>query len=73
MKVVNFDQIKNMVLNNASALNVINPQKIGRTKNRKTFTCAESKIYQIVHTKPKTVAGTYDTVPYGFKRPRLNS
>lgn len=68
-KKVNFNKIKEMVLDPSPTQVVLHGTKICRTKTHDVVTRPDKKTYRIVYTKRKRVAN-YDTLPYGFKRVR---
>jgi hypothetical protein len=69
-KTVNIDVMKGMILNKDPPVLVHNPSKIVRVKHFKIASRPESKMYRIVVTKRRLVEN-FDTLPYGYKRARL--
>lgn len=63
--------MRDMIVNNLSAVNIPTGRQIARTKDYRVFTKPEtSKIYQVTSNKRKRV-DNYDNLPYGYKRKRL--
>lgn len=59
-----------MVLKEAPEIIDINEQRIRRTKDRNIVTKEEVKQFKITGPKRKLDEGN-DTLPFGFKKPRL--
>jgi len=70
-KTLNFDTLKEMVLSDEVKMLDIIENRIRRTKNRELVTVQETKQFKITGAKRKA-NGVYDTLPYGFKKRKLN-
>ncbi|KAF4513998.1 UNVERIFIED_CONTAM: hypothetical protein B566_EDAN018504 [Ephemera danica] len=66
-KILNFDTLCNMVLNNSGPTLVHYPHNLKRTKKFEILTAPMSKTYQMVNTKRWRAPDTFQTLPYGFK------
>ena len=54
-KIINFNKMRNMIMNNAPPVQVVNEKKIARTKDYQIITTLENKTYQMVYRKEKGV------------------
>ena len=64
-QLVNFDTLKDMVLNGNRPLTVHDPLKIIRPKIGSVITTKQDKMYRVVYDK-RRIVGDYNTVPYGY-------
>ena len=69
--VINLKTLKNMVLEEHEPVLINIPSKISRVNKWDIVTKATSKIFRPVYGKRKMV-DNYDTVPWGYKKPRIN-
>ncbi|KAK4886851.1 hypothetical protein RN001_003122 [Aquatica leii] len=65
-QVINFDTIKNAVLNNAEEVYVETDRRIARTSTYDVVSKPETKTYRVQYSKRRRINDTYDTLPYGF-------
>jgi hypothetical protein len=63
-KVVNFNTLRSMILQNSEPVHVHKPKKIKR-KHGYIVTEPESKEYKVVFKKRRLI-GDFDSVPYGY-------
>uniref|UniRef100_A0A1Y1LG23 Uncharacterized protein n=1 Tax=Photinus pyralis TaxID=7054 RepID=A0A1Y1LG23_PHOPY len=65
-QIINFDSLKELVLNNAEPLYAHTDRKIDRTATHDVVSKSESKIYQVQYNKRRRLDGCYDTLSYGY-------
>ena len=65
---INFESLTNAILNNTSSLTLLNSNKIVRTKTHSVVSKPEIRVFQVVYTKRKRCASSFETLPYGFKQ-----
>lgn len=70
-QIVNFDQLKKMVLNQETESVIISSKSILRTAERDVVTAPTTKTIQVNILKRRRIEN-FDTVPYGFKKTRQN-
>lgn len=68
---VNFEKMKSMVLTATPNQVVLHGKTIARTKETEVITKPDKKTYRVVYSKRRRVE-SFDTIPFGFKRPRAN-
>ncbi len=68
-KKVNFEQLRMMVQKEGDTSVTIINDRIRRTGDRDLLTVVEPKIFKITGAKRRAIQDSYDTLPYGFKRP----
>ncbi|XP_031355210.1 uncharacterized protein LOC116179552 [Photinus pyralis] len=66
--VVNFETIKDAVLNNAPETFVETDRRIARTCTYDVISKPERKRYRVAYTKRRRIAVGCDTLPYGYKK-----
>jgi hypothetical protein len=65
-QMINFQAIKDMVVNGKEGKTVVNPCKISRdARKRKIYNREEQKNYRMVYTK-RVILPDLNTVPYGY-------
>ncbi|XP_023312382.1 uncharacterized protein LOC111692561 [Anoplophora glabripennis] len=69
-RLVNFDTIKDMVLDTSTAPVCVASRNILRTKEHEVVTVQQTKLYKPLSCK-RRFFDDHSSVPYGFKRPRL--
>jgi hypothetical protein len=70
-KKLNFAQLKEMVLSEAKLTVETSERRIRRTKEKQVITTKESKFFRVTGPK-RRLEGSYDTLPYGYRKtPKL--
>lgn len=67
-KMVNFEQLKKMILNGTETPTTVSTSRIRRTDNKDLITVMEDKVFRITGAKRRAASDPYDTLPFGFKR-----
>ena len=65
-KVVNFTTLRDMILENAIPVHVLNPNKIKRKQGGVVVSEKETKEYKVVFKK-RRLMGDFDSLPYGYE------
>jgi hypothetical protein len=66
-QIVNFEAMKELILEDGEPKYVENPRKIRRSRKFGIVSKPENKIYRAVYTKRKRVPNSYNTLPFGYK------
>lgn len=65
-EIVNYENLKRLVLEGANAVYVTDPRKIMRTKDFNIISKPQSKIFRSVNNKRMIIPGKTITLPYGY-------
>lgn len=68
---INFEQMRTMILTSTPNQVILRGKTIARTKEMAVITRPDQKTYRVVCCKRRRVQD-YDTIPFGYKRPRVN-
>jgi hypothetical protein len=63
---VNYERLKQIVLEGAAAVYVTDPRKIMRTRDFNIISKPQSKIFRSVNNKRRIIPGRMVTLPYGY-------